>query len=448
MTKTPNSTAPAIVSSADTTPGTAASAPWSVQMQGIGKQYRCGTVQAINDNLREEIMNGLSSIFRFKRASRADGFFWALRDINFDVKRGETIGIIGHNGAGKSTLLKILSRITPPTTGSMRYRGRLASLLEVGTGFHRELTGRENIFMNGAILGMRREEIKRQFDAIVEFAEVEKFLDTPVKFYSSGMYVRLAFAVAAHLQPEILVVDEVLAVGDIAFQKKCVEKMRQVSRSGHTVLTVSHNMRIMADLCQRAIWLDHGCIRAEGPVKDVITRYTKEGQLSVATHVGSRIVRNAPEGHTPVIEWAEILDDSGHECTVTESGTFLNLVVGIRKDIPPECYFEWALFTEGGTQASSGGTFMPAKPMTLPTPSGTVHARIGPLTLAQGNFALSLRVGIFPGPRLDTWDEVATIMISKCNTDEGGVVFDVRRGIVFIPTVYGDGEKFAPNRND
>jgi len=446
MTDTSFRNTPAVVRSADTTPGTQAAAPWAVRAHGIGKQYRRGAVHALNDNFREEIMNALARLVDRRRVGGDRGLFWALKDIDLEVKRGETLGIIGRNGAGKSTLLKILSRITTPTEGTMRYRGRLASLLEVGTGFHRELTGRENIFMNGAILGMRRAEIRRQFDAIVDFAEVDEFLDTPVKFYSSGMYVRLAFAVAAHLEPEILVVDEVLAVGDIAFQKKCIGKMSQVSREGRTVLTVSHNMRVVADLCQRAIWLDRGHLRAEGPVKDVITRYAKEGHLSVATHVGPRIVRNEPDGRKPTIEWVEILDDFGRECTVIESGSFLNLVVGIRKDLPPECYFEWALFTENGTQASSGGTFMPAKPFTLPTPSGAVRARVGPLTLAQGNYALSLRVGVFPGPRLDTWDEVATIMITKCYTDEGGHVFDVRRGIVYIPTVYCDGGDFAAGK--
>ena len=188
--------------------------------------------------------------------------FWALKDVSFEVKQGEVLGIIGRNGAGKSTLLKILSRITEPTEGRVSLRGRVASLLEVGTGFHPELTGRENIFLNGAILGMTQREIRKKFDEIVAFAEVEKFLDTPVKHYSSGMYVRLAFAVAAHLEPEILVVDEVLAVGDAEFQKKCLGKMDEVSRrEGRTVLFVSHNMGVISNLCSLAIWLDAGQVR-------------------------------------------------------------------------------------------------------------------------------------------------------------------------------------------
>ncbi|HTP65142.1 MAG TPA: ABC transporter ATP-binding protein [Geobacteraceae bacterium] len=207
--------------------------------------------------------------------------FWALKDISFAIKRGDRLGIIGRNGAGKSTLLKILSRITEPTTGRITIDGRVASLLEVGTGFHSELTGRENIYLNGAILGMSREEIRRKFDEIVAFAEVEKFLDTPVKRYSSGMYVRLAFAVAAHLEPEILIIDEVLAVGDAQFQKKCLGKMEDVStREGRTVLFVSHNMGAIARLCQTAIWLDAGNIMSFGAAVDVLHEYQAQDASS------------------------------------------------------------------------------------------------------------------------------------------------------------------------
>ena len=204
--------------------------------------------------------------------------FWALKDVNFEVREGEVLGIIGRNGAGKSTLLKILCRITEPTTGRVTLRGRVASLLEVGTGFHPELTGRENIYLNGAILGMSRAEIRRKFDEIVAFAEVEQFLDTPVKRYSSGMYVRLAFAVAAHLEPEILIVDEVLAVGDAEFQKKCLGKMNEVaSRDGRTVLFVSHNMGIVTSLCPNVIWLDRGSVCQVGPAREVIDQYMSRG---------------------------------------------------------------------------------------------------------------------------------------------------------------------------
>jgi lipopolysaccharide transport system ATP-binding protein len=203
--------------------------------------------------------------------------FWALKDVSFEIEQGDRVGIIGRNGAGKSTLLKILSRITEPTTGSIRMRGRVASLLEVGTGFHPELTGRENIFLNGAILGMSRSEIQRKFDGIVDFAEVEKFLDTPVKRYSSGMYVRLAFAVAAHLEPEILIVDEVLAVGDAQFQKKCLGKMEDVGKEGRTVIFVSHQMGTMTQLCNKGIYLKHGSVMSQGNINDVVTEYVTAG---------------------------------------------------------------------------------------------------------------------------------------------------------------------------
>jgi lipopolysaccharide transport system ATP-binding protein len=208
--------------------------------------------------------------------------FWALRNVSFEVKQGEILGIIGRNGAGKSTLLKILSRITDPTEGRVTLRGRVASLLEVGTGFHAELTGRENIFLNGAILGMTQKEIRKKFDDIVEFAEVERFIDTPVKHYSSGMYIRLAFAVAAHLEPEILIVDEVLAVGDAEFQKKCLGKMHEVSQhDGRTVLFVSHNMGAVSRLCPTAIWLDAGCVRRQADARDVIGEYLVHGVASL-----------------------------------------------------------------------------------------------------------------------------------------------------------------------
>ena len=208
---------------------------------------------------------------------------WALKDVSFEIRRGEAVGIIGRNGAGKSTLLKILSRITEPSTGRVTIKGRVASLLEVGTGFHPELTGRENIYLNGTILGMTREEIKRKFDEIVAFAEVEKYLDTPVKRYSSGMYVRLAFAVAAHLEPEILVVDEVLAVGDAQFQKKCLGKMGDVAKEGRTVLFVSHNMAAVDALCKQGVVLDQGNISFQGPAKDAISNYIgKQHSIMIA----------------------------------------------------------------------------------------------------------------------------------------------------------------------
>ncbi|MDH6063299.1 ABC transporter ATP-binding protein [Umezakia ovalisporum] len=250
-----------------------------IRVENLGKKYIIGhQKQERYTSLRDVITNKVKSIGRLlnpqaKNENSAFEEFWALKDVSFEIKQGDRVGIIGRNGAGKSTLLKVLSRITEPTTGSIKIKGRVASLLEVGTGFHPELTGRENIFLNGAILGMGKEEIKRKFDEIVAFAEVEKFLDTPVKRYSSGMYVRLAFAVAAHLEPEILIVDEVLAVGDAAFQKKCLGKMEDVGKEGRTVLFVSHNMATIQNLCQRAIWMNQGRLFNDDQTQIVISKY-------------------------------------------------------------------------------------------------------------------------------------------------------------------------------
>jgi len=253
-----------------------------IQVENLGKKYIIGHQQEGRSRyvaLRDVLADGAKSLgHRLRhpckpRANPNQEEFWALKDVSFEVKQGEVVGIIGRNGAGKSTLLKILSRITEPTEGRIKLRGRVASLLEVGTGFHPELTGRENIFLNGAILGMGRAEINRKFDEIVEFAEVSRFLDTPVKRYSSGMYVRLAFAVAAHLEPEILVVDEVLAVGDAAFQKKCMGKMGNVAQEGRTILFVSHQMDMIRALCDRCILLNKGSIFSDGYPVEVIEAY-------------------------------------------------------------------------------------------------------------------------------------------------------------------------------
>lgn len=263
-----------------------------IRAENVGKSYVIGHNTATKQDcssLRDTLANGARELVQKTRAmftgrSIVPGTeieeFWALKDINFEIHQGERVGIIGRNGAGKSTLLKILSRIVEPTTGQIQIRGRVSSLLEVGTGFHPELTGRENIFLNGAILGMTKREITRKFDEIIDFAEVEKFLDTPVKHYSSGMYVRLAFAVAAHLEPEILIIDEVLAVGDAQFQRKCLGKMESVGSEGRTVLFVSHSMPTITSLCHRAILLDHGCIVNDGAVSDVITTYYGNGSSS------------------------------------------------------------------------------------------------------------------------------------------------------------------------
>jgi lipopolysaccharide transport system ATP-binding protein len=287
-----------------------------ISVEDLGKRYRI-THQGERQRyiaLRDVIMEKARNMFRSSKggnrglsSTRED--FWALRNVSFDVKHGEVVGIIGRNGAGKSTLLKILSRITEPTEGRVWLRGRVASLLEVGTGFHPELTGRENIFLNGAILGMSKAEIKSKFDEIVAFAEVEKFLDTPVKRYSSGMYVRLAFAVAAHLEPEILIVDEVLAVGDAKFQKKCMGKMQDVARGGRTILFVSHNMGAIMALCSRAVWLDAGKCKMIGPAQDVGNTYLSSSAIETQRRLDlaaiSRAGANGSQARIVAIEWLD-----------------------------------------------------------------------------------------------------------------------------------------------
>ena len=293
----------------------------AIRVENLGKKYILGQkeekyktfsgamtgtakslVNVFNPRAKEEVNSGKNE-------------FWALNDVSFEIKQGDRVGIIGRNGAGKSTLLKVLSRITEPTSGSIRIKGRVASLLEVGTGFHPELTGRENIFLNGAILGMGKVEIQRKFDEIVAFAEVEKFLDTPVKRYSSGMYVRLAFAVAAHLEPEILIVDEVLAVGDAQFQKKCLGKMEDVGKEGRTILFVSHQMSAILTLCDRALLLNRGKCVGDGEPAKMITKYLDSGNSANGEVIDNSII--AP-GKKLKLRKLRIVDESGEICTEFE----------------------------------------------------------------------------------------------------------------------------------
>ncbi|MGD0178978.1 MAG: ABC transporter ATP-binding protein [Terriglobales bacterium] len=248
----------------------------TIRVEGLGKRYRVGERERYLA-LRDLITRAFQAPFSRNGARRSVDYLWALRDVSLDVKQGEVVGLIGRNGAGKTTLLKLLSRITRPTTGFAEIHGRVGSLLEVGTGFHPELSGRENIYLSGAILGMRKREIDQKKDAIVAFAEVERFLDSPLKHYSTGMQMRLAFAVAAHLEPEILLIDEVLAVGDLEFQKKCLGKMQEVSRSGRTIVFVSHQMNQIRRLCERALWIDAGQVRESGPTGQIVANYESAG---------------------------------------------------------------------------------------------------------------------------------------------------------------------------
>ncbi len=302
---------------------------------GLSKRYRLGQMQRFT-TLRDVIASGAAAPYRAgmrlvrgaheQEELEPSGRLWALKDVTFEVKRGEVLGVIGRNGAGKSTLLKLLSQITEPSEGYAAIHGRVGSLLEVGTGFHQELTGRENVYLNGAILGMRRNEIKSKFDDIVEFSGVEKFLDTPVKRYSSGMQVRLAFAVAAHLEPEILLVDEVLAVGDAAFQRKCLGKMESVATEGRTVFLVSHNMEAITNLCTRVIWIDDGQLRADGDPHELVRAYLATTRSEIGTTpLGDRNDRTGPG---PIRFTAlEIRDGLGNPVDGINSGDTVEFVL-------------------------------------------------------------------------------------------------------------------------
>jgi lipopolysaccharide transport system ATP-binding protein len=307
-----------------------------IEAENLCKRYRLGHLNA--QTMREEVERFFAR-FWAKRAGKGRNFpdesseFWALKGISFSVQPGEVVGIIGRNGAGKSTLLKILSRVTEPTAGQARIRGRVASLLQVGTGFHPELTGRENVFLNGAILGMTRLEIHKKFDEIAAFAEVDDFLDTPVKRYSSGMYVRLAFAVAAHLEPEILIVDEVLAVGDWAFQKKCLAKMREVTRGGKTILFVSHQLNAISNLCSRTIVLNHGQISFLGDTQSAIAHYlSKEQSSSLGTDLPATSPRSG--SRKVLVRKIWISDLEGREQAAVASGQTVVFNFSLSKQTP------------------------------------------------------------------------------------------------------------------
>lgn len=295
----------------------------AIRVENLSKQYRIGAVKRKYRTLRDQLVDWMGGWFR-RGGEHKNKFIWALEDVSFDVRQGEVLGIVGHNGSGKSTLLKILSGITEPTRGRAELYGRVGSLLEVGTGFHQELTGRENVYLNGSILGMSRTEIDRKFDEIVEFSGVEKFIDTTVKFYSSGMSVRLAFAVAAHLEPEILLIDEVLAVGDAAFQKKSLGKMDEVARSGRTVLFVSHNMTAVENLCPRSIWLSDGKLVGSGDSSTVIESYLTAGSRGQSEYVAPQRERSTPVYFTH----ARLIDGTGRLASAVPMGGSLTVELG------------------------------------------------------------------------------------------------------------------------
>jgi lipopolysaccharide transport system ATP-binding protein len=370
----------------------------AIQVRGLGKEYQIGTRERGYTTFRDAIVNAFAAPFRRLRqlsgSTQEDASFWALKDVSFDVEPGEVVGIIGRNGAGKSTLLKILSQITEPTTGEIKLNGRVASLLEVGTGFHPELTGRENIYLNGSILGMSRAEIKKKFDEIVAFAEVEKFLDTPVKRYSSGMYVRLAFAVAAHLEPEILIVDEVLAVGDVAFQKKCLGKMGEVAEGGRTVLFVSHSMTAVCQLCTKGILLRSGQLYLQGSVEAVSSEYmadastTSGGTFDLRQHVARS------SNHRPIIQSITLLGREGVPTTIFDHYSPLTVEMRVVLERPvAEPRVAVAIEDHLGRRITSFASYF-EKPQ-LPTAVGEMVLRceVSELRLGSGRYLISVSFG-------------------------------------------------------
>ncbi|MEM4217914.1 MAG: ABC transporter ATP-binding protein, partial [Candidatus Methanomethylicaceae archaeon] len=355
-------------------------------------------------------------------------------DVSFEVKRGEVVGIIGRNGAGKSTLLKILSRITEPTGGRAEIHGRVGSLLEVGTGFHPELTGRENIYLNGAILGMRKHEIDRKFDEIVAFAEIERFLDTPVKRYSSGMYVRLAFAVAAHLEPEILLVDEVLAVGDAAFQKKCLGKMGDVAREGRTVLVVSHNMGVIESISNWALLLEKGVLRLRGNAPSVITAYLKANNQSSSYQADLRQHENRLPGMMPALQYARILASDG---TMTDS--FLQgdpICVEINYDASPFCEalagVGIILTSVQGIRVGGYNTYMAFPPPHRVPLRGNIKFIIRAPSLTPGAYYLTVSLGVHQGHLLDKVENALSFSVAPRDIYETGYLLTPEDGVVAL----------------
>lgn len=387
----------------------------AIRVENLSKQYRIGGKQASYRTFREALLDSFAAPVRWMRGERKSiETFWALDDVSFEIKQGEAVGIIGRNGAGKSTLLKVLSRITKPTKGRVDLYGRVASLLEVGTGFHPELTGRDNIYLNGAILGMSRREIDRKFDEIVDFAEIEKFLDTPVKHYSSGMYVRLAFAVAAHLEPEILVVDEVLAVGDINFRRKSLGKMNEVTRQGRTILFVSHEMSSIRQLCQRGLWLEKGEISKQGTAEEVTSMYERSGYKSLLSGTG-HFERTSTPRQPFYIQWIELREKNNELQTQYVYGDYLNMVVGFNGDAPQDGFtLEWLLINEKGGRISFG-TANPMSSFYINRKDRVIQCKLGPLPLTTGTYSFYLSVRVWGQERWDEWENAAGFQVVRCD---------------------------------
>ena len=403
----------------------------SLEIQGLSKRYRLGRTQH-DQMLRERLVEMIKHPFGGVKDTES---IWALRDVSFDVDEGEVVGIIGRNGAGKSTLLKVLSRITYPTSGNVHVKGRVASLLEVGTGFHDELTGRENIYLNGSILGMRKREVEERFDAIVDFSGVEQFIDTPIKHYSSGMRLRLGFAVAAHLEPDVLIVDEVLAVGDAGFQKKCIQAMEGLRNSGRTVLFVSHNLAAVENLCSRGIWIDAGRIRMDGGAKEVIMSY-------MGSFAGERVSGSDLSGTENRLGSGEIrytkleyLSPDGTPCAMTRSGDPLVLRFHYHAEkLMRDPSFGFRLFTEMGTLITECGHWMHGIHIPKVGPGdGYIELEIDSLNLVPGHYSFSLWITGQSSKTVYDGDVRASLEVEVSDVYKSGRMLDSRFGLVYFP---------------
>jgi lipopolysaccharide transport system ATP-binding protein len=415
----------------------------AIRVDNLSKRYRIGQREPYKA-LRDVLTNAMYAPIRRLRGSsqsaipnmQSKEFIWALRNVSFEVKRGEVIGIIGRNGAGKTTLLKILSRITEPTVGYGEIKGRVGSLLEVGTGFHPELTGRENIYLNGTILGMKKAEIDKKFDEIVAFAEIEKFIDTPVKYYSSGMYVRLAFAVAAHLEPEILLVDEVLAVGDMAFQQKCFNKIRKVTELGRTVLLVSHNMSAIHSLCGSALWIDNGQIVKEGLANYVVKHYMESTQTKPADRFSCTVKRNQEmvKGSSFYFDRVEMQNMHGENTSVFKYNETLVLTVDLSGEPMTDRFIiEYYMYNEldqlvsVGSSGAYHGVFFNRN-------TKKIRIKIGPLVLTSGKYSISLSTcsEYSTMVRTDTWEKACSFTVISQPFRSGRDISSINEGVCIL----------------
>jgi lipopolysaccharide transport system ATP-binding protein len=407
-----------------------------LRVENLGKQYQIGSGEHRSSTAREALMQALRSPLRvFSRSQGAT--FWALSDVTFDAQPGDVIGIIGRNGAGKSTLLKILSRITEPTTGRVELYARVGSLLEIGTGFHQDLTGRENVFINGAILGMRRAEISRKFDDIVGFAEVERFIDTPVKHYSSGMYLRLAFAVAAFLEAEILLVDEVLAVGDAGFQKRCLGKMREVSDSGRTVLFVSHNMAAVEALCNRGLYISEGRLQSIGTAAEVVGHYLSVEAAPSSAHSNLSVHSGRRAGSEILMRSVELTNALGVPAAALRMGGDLSISVSYQSDHRSICPVLGLVVKNnlGVPLFGINNRIVAGYQFETPSSAGTVTCHLRALPLMPSTYSIDLYFGDAYQDH-DVVDDAVTFEVTPADVFGSGKLPGVECGSLVWPATW------------